>query len=266
MNDGDFIKINFEMYVGDDKKLVSTNKEQLAKDNDIYDEKHHYREAVLIVGSEGLFNDINESFKSAEVGKEYEVTISPENAYGLRDPKNIKVHTVREFQRHEIDPVPGQEITLGNRRGRIISVTPGRVLVDYNHQWAGKSVYYKYNVIAKVDSDVEKVRALIDYNYNQDSEDFKVESKAKAYTVTIPEEAKFDPVWIEAKYRLINDVRKYLPGKDIKIEEVYKGEEEKPKEEPKEETPAESAEPKKEEKKEKPAEKGNSEVEQKNTE
>ncbi len=266
MNDGDFIKINFEMYVGDDKKLVSTNKEQLAKDNDIYDEKHHYREAVLIVGSEGLFNDINESFKSAEVGKEYEVTISPENAYGLRDPKNIKVHTVREFQRHEIDPVPGQEITLGNRRGRIISVTPGRVLVDYNHQWAGKSVYYKYNVIAKVDSDVEKVRALIDYNYNQDSEDFKVESKAKAYTVTIPEEAKFDPVWIEAKYRLINDVRKYLPGKDIKIEEVYKGEEEKPKEEPKEETPAESAEPKKEEKKEKTAEKGNSEVEQKNTE
>jgi peptidylprolyl isomerase len=266
MNDGDFIKINFEMYVGDDKKLVSTNKEQLAKDNDIYDEKLHYREAVLIVGSEGLFNDINESFKSAEVGKEYEVTISPENAYGLRDPKNIKVHTVREFQRHEIDPVPGQEITLGNRRGRIISVTPGRVLVDYNHQWAGKSVYYKYNVIAKVDSDVEKVRALIDYNYNQDSEDFKVESKAKAYTITIPEEAKFDPVWIEAKYRLINDVRKYLPGKDIKIEEVYKGEEEKPKEEPKEETPAESAEPKKEEKKEKTAEKGNSEVEQKNTE
>ena len=266
MNDGDFIKINFEMYVGDDKKLVSTNKEQLAKDNDIYDEKHHYREAVLIVGSEGLFNDINESFKSAEVGKEYEVTISPENAYGLRDPKNIKVHTVREFQRHEIDPVPGQEITLGNRRGRIISVTPGRVLVDYNHQWAGKSVYYKYNVIAKVDSDVEKVRALIDYNYNQDSEDFKVESKAKAYTVTIPEEAKFDTVWIEAKYRLINDVRKYLPGKDIKIEEVYKGEEEKPKEEPKEETPAESAEPKKEEKKEKTAEKGNSEVEEKNTE
>ncbi len=266
MDDGDFIKINFEMYVGDDKKLVSTNNEQLAKDNDIYDEKLHYREAVLIVGSEGLFNEINESFKSAEVGKEYDVTITPENAYGLRDPKNIKVHTVREFQRHEIDPVPGQEITLGNRRGRIISVTPGRVLVDYNHQWAGKSVYYKYNVIAKVDSDVEKVRALIDYNYNQDSEDFKVESKAKAYAITIPEEAKFDPVWIEAKYRFVNDVRKYLPGKDVKIEEIYKGEEEKPKEEPKEETPAESAEPKKVEKKEKPAEEGNSKVEQKNSE
>ena len=264
MNDGDFIKINFEMYVGDDKKLVSTNKEQLAKDNDIYDEKLHYREAVLIVGSEGLFKEINDSFKNAEVGKEYEVNITPENAYGQRDPKNIKVHTVREFQRHEIDPVPGQEITLGNRRGRVISVTPGRVLVDYNHHWAGKAVQYKYNVIAKVDSDVEKVRALVDYNYNQDSEKFKVESKAKAYNITVPEEAKFDPVWIEAKYRLVNDIRKYLPGKDIKIEEVYKGEEEKPKEEPKEEVPAEAAPPKKE-KKTKPAEEGNSKVEQENT-
>ena len=259
MNDGDFIKINFEMYVGDDKKLVSTNNEQLAKDNDIFDEKIKYKEAVLIVGSENLFNEINESFKNAEVGKEYEVTITPENAYGLRDAKNIKVHTVREFQRHEIDPILGQEVTLGNRRGRIISVTPGRVLVDYNHQWAGKSVLYKYNVLGKVDADAEKIKALLDYNYNQDSENFKVEIRGKSITVTTPEETKFDPLWLEAKYRFVNDVRKYLPHHDVKIVEIYKGEEEKPAEE----APVE-AEPEK--KKKKAAEEEKSEVEQANPE
>ncbi len=262
MNDGDFIKLNFEMYVGEDKKLVSTNNEQLAKDNDIYDEKVHYREAVLIVGSENLFNEINESFKSAETGKEYEVTITPENAYGLRDSKNIKVHTVREFQRHEIDPIPGQEITLGNRRGKVISVTPGRVLVDYNHQWAGKPVLYKYTISGKVDSDAEKVRALIDYNYSVDSEKFEVSVKSKNIEITAPEESKFDPLWLEAKYRLVNDVRKYLPHFDVKIVEVYKGEEE-PKEEEKpeptkssekKEEPVKEEKPKKSEpKKEKPA-------------
>lgn len=283
MNDGDFIKINFEMYVGEDKKLVSTNSEQLAKDNDIYDEKLTYKEAVLIVGSENLFNEINESFKNGEVGKEYEVTIAPENAYGVRDPKNIKVHTVREFQRHEIDPVPGQEITLGNRKGRIISVTPGRVLVDYNHQWASKPVLYKYTIIGKVDSNDEKVKALIDYNYNLDSEKFEVKIKGKNIRIVAPEESKFDPMWIEAKYRLVNDVRKYLPHFDVEIVEVYKGEEEKPKEEekPAEETPA-AAEPEKKEeakpakaasakskpekKEEKPAEEGSSKVEQKKSE
>lgn len=251
MNDGDFIKINFEMYVGEDKKLVSTNNEQLAKDNDIFDEKLKYRETVLIVGSENLFTEINESFKASEVGKEYEVSISPENAYGIRDPKNIKVHTVREFQRHEIDPVPGQEITLGNRKGRIISVTPGRVLVDYNHQWASKPVLYKYTVVGKVESDNEKVKALIDYNYNVDSENFEVTVKGKNIQITSPEESKFDPLWLEAKYRLVNDIRKYLPYHDVKIVEVYKGEEEKPKEEA---APKEKEEkPKEEVKEEKPA-------------
>lgn len=259
MNDGDFIKINFEMFVGDDRKLVSTNNEQLARDNDIFDEKINYRETVLIVGSENLFNEINESFKNAEIGKEYEVNIAPENAYGVRDPKNIKVHTVREFQRHEIDPIPGQEITLGNRRGRIISVTPGRVLVDYNHQWASKPVLYKYTVVAKVESDTEKVRALIDYNYNVDSEKFEVSVRGKNIQITAPEESKFDPLWLEAKYRLVNDIRKHFPYHDVKIIEIYKGEEEKPKEE----APAE-AEPEKKE--EKPAEEGSKKVEQANPE
>lgn len=254
MKDGDFIKLNFEMYVGEDKKLVSTNSEQLAKENDIYDENTHYREAVLIVGSENLFNEINDSFKSAEKGKEYEVSITPENAYGVRDSKNIKVHTVREFQRHEIDPVPGKEITLGNRRGRIISVTPGRVLVDYNHQWASKPVYYKYTVLGVVDSDAEKVKALIDYNYSVDSEKFEVSVKGKNVEITAPEESKFDPVWLESKYRLVNDVRKYLPHFDVKIVEVYKGEEEKPKEEEPQETPAEVEKKTENPQEEKPAE------------
>ena len=266
MKDGDFIKLNFEMYVGEDKKLVSTNSEQLAKDNDIYDENVHYRDAVLIVGSENLFNEINESFKSAEAGKEYEVTITPENAYGIRDAKNIKVHTVREFQRHEIDPVPGKEITLGNRRGRVISVTPGRVLVDYNHQWAGKTVLYKYKVLGVVDSDAEKIKALIDYNYSVDSEKFTVTVKGKNVEITAPEESKFDPMWIESKYRLVNDIRKYFPHHDVKIVEVYKGEEEKPKEEEKaEEAPAESKkeEPVKEEKPKKAAAKEEKPAEEK---
>ena len=103
MNDGDFIKINFEMYVGEDRKLVSTNNEQLAKDNSIFDEKLKYKETVLIVGSENLFPEINESFRNAETGKDYEVVITAENAYGVRDSKNIRVHTVREFQRQKED-------------------------------------------------------------------------------------------------------------------------------------------------------------------
>lgn len=234
MNDGDFIKVNFEMYVGEDRKLVSTTNMQLAKEKDIFDEKQKYREAVLIVGSENIFKEINESFKKAEEGKEYEVEIKANDAYGLRDPKNIKVHTFREFQRQNIEPSIGQEVSLNGRRGKVVSITPGRIIVDYNHQWAGKDVFYKYSVTGKVEDNSGKVKALIDYNYNVDSESFEVREVDSEIEVVVPEQTKFDPMWLESKYRIVSDVRKYLPGKTVKLSEVYKVEEEKSEEKPQE--------------------------------
>ncbi|MEM0158204.1 MAG: peptidylprolyl isomerase [Thermoplasmataceae archaeon] len=227
MNDGDFIRVNFQMYVGEDKKLVSTNDEKLARENGIYDEHVKYKDTVFVVGSQDLFKEINESFKKAEVGQEYEVFIKPENAYGVRDPKNIKIHTVREFQRQKIDPVPGQEVSIAGKRGRVISVSPGRVVVDYNHQWAGKAVLYKYKVIGVVASDEDKVRALIDYNYHLDSSKFQVSVNNDTIEVVIPEESKFDALWIDAKFRLVGDLRKYLPNRQIRIVENYLPEEKK---------------------------------------
>ena len=37
-----------------------------------------------------------------------------------------------------------KEVRINNRRGKVISVSPGRVLVDYNHQWAGKDVFFEF--------------------------------------------------------------------------------------------------------------------------
>lgn len=274
MNEGDFIKLDFTMMVGDDKKIVATNLEKVAKENDIYDEKTRYRDAVIIVGSDKVFQEINDSFKKADVGKENEVKIEAANAYGIRDTKNIKVHTVREFQRHNIDPVVGEEVNLHNKTGRVMSVTPGRVLVDYNHQWAGKPVYYKYTVKELVKNDLDKVKAIVDMNYNVDSEKFEFDLKDGEVSITVPEEAKFDPAWFEAKYRIVNDMRQNLKGINVSFVEKYLNEKEEEKEteavegEKKEEEKAsepEKAEKKEETKEEKPAPKEEKKPQQKKT-
>ena len=223
LNDGDFIKIEFEMRVGEDKKLVSTSKADLAKENDIFDEKAKYGDIVVIVGQDGIFKEVNEAFKKAEPGKEFEVEIPPEDAFGQRLPSNIKIHTMREFQRLNIDPQVGKEVEINRRVGRIIWVTPGRVLVDYNHRWAGKTVYYKFKINGVITDPVEKVNAIIANNY--DSEGFTV-SMDKDIRIEIPESAKFSLQWIDAKYNIVNTVRKYIPGYDIVILEVYKKQEE----------------------------------------
>ncbi len=224
MNDSDFIELSFELRAGQDKKLISTTKEDVAKADNIFDEKKKYKDAVIIVGSEGLFKEINESFKNAEIDKEYEVLVPAKDAYGLRDNKNIKVVPMREFQRNKINPEMGKEVNINNKVGRIISVTPGRVLIDYNHELAGKDLYYKYE-IKKTINDVDgKVKAIIDMNYST-SDNFEVTVDNNTINMQIPEEAKFDINWVDSKYKIVNDVRKYLPDNDIIIKELYKKEE-----------------------------------------
>ncbi|QRF75317.1 Putative FKBP-type peptidyl-prolyl cis-trans isomerase [Thermoplasmatales archaeon] len=239
MNNGDFLKIDYEVRAGEEKKLVDTSIETLAKENDIYHEHRKYGDEVIIVGSDKQFPEINESLEKSEEGKEFEVVIPAEKAYGLRDNKNIKVHTVREFQRQELNPVVGQEITLNNRRGKILSVTPGRVLVDYNHPLAGKTIYYKYKVREVIKDSAEKLLSIIHMYYQTEKEDFTCSAEDGNAIINVPEDAKFDPVWLNAKYLVVNDIRKYLPEDDVSIRELYK---KSPKEEEHKEETKETAE------------------------
>ena len=85
MENGDFVKIKFEMRIGSDKQLVATSDETLAKENDIYDPEQKYGEGVLVVGSEDIFKEINDSLLGSKIGEEHEVEIKAESAYGQRD-------------------------------------------------------------------------------------------------------------------------------------------------------------------------------------
>ncbi len=173
-----------------------------------------------------MFKAINDSFKNAEIGKEYEVVVPAKDAYGLRDNKNIKVVPMREFQRNNITPEVGKEVNIGNKIGRIISVTPGRVLIDYNHELAGKDLYYKYEIKKVITDESEKVKAIIDMEYS-DADEFEVSLENDIINIQIPEKAKFDVNWLDSKYRIANDIRKYIPDKDTIIKELYKREEKK---------------------------------------
>jgi peptidylprolyl isomerase len=238
MENGDFVKIKFEMRVGSDKQLVATSDEALAKENNIYDPDQKYGEGVLVVGSEDLFKEINDSLLSSKIGEEHEVEIKAENAYGMRDSKNLKVHTMSEFKRNNIDPVPGAEVRINNKRGRILSVSPGRVVVDYNHPWAGKDVFYKYSLVEKLDGKKEILKGIIDLNFSRGSDKFVIEERENDLEITVPEDMKFNIEWFDAKYRVVEATRKYLKDLVIYITEKYEPVKEEVKEDDKQEIPA----------------------------
>ncbi len=221
MEDGDFVKINFEMRIGSDKQLVATSDESVAKENNIYDPDQKYGEGVMIVGSDDIFKEINESLKTSKVGEEHEVEIKAQDAYGIRDPKNLKVHTVGEFKRNKIDPIPGQDVRINNKRGRVLSVSPGRVVVDYNHPWAGKDVYYKFTIKEKIEGKEDKLKGIIEMNFPSAADKFEVSSKDDVLEIAVPEEMKFSLEWFDAKYRVVESVRKNIKDTSLSIVEKY---------------------------------------------
>ncbi len=219
MEKGDIIRLQFDSY-SDDGKLVETTDEKKAKDSGIYDEHASYKPVVTIIGSGRLLKGLEESLISAKEGEDKEVTIAPEQAFGVRDTNNVKVMSMREFERREIEPELGKVVKIGDRYGRIITVTPGRVVVDFNHPLAGKSLKYQYKVLEKIEKETEKIRAIIEINYSKDIDKFKIHN-GEEITITIPDSAKIDDSWPLAKFAIVGGIREHVANKTVVIKEIF---------------------------------------------
>ncbi len=232
MENGDIIKLQFDSFT-DDGKLVETTDEKKAKDAGIYDEHTVYKPMVTIIGSGRLLKGLEEDLKKANIGEEKEVILPPEQAFGVRDTNNIKVMSMREFERKEIEPEVGKIVKIGDKYGRIVTVTPGRVVVDFNHPLAGKSIKYTYKILEKIENEEDKIRAIIEINFPKDVEKFKIEN-GEEIIITVPDAAKVDDAWLLAKFAIVGSIREYVANKTIIIKEVFEKRVEEKKEESKE--------------------------------
>jgi len=66
--------------------------------------------------------------------------------------------------------------TFDNLIGKIISVSGGRVIVDFNNPLAGKNISYELNVKSIVKDENEKIKALMRYFFKREFP-FVVENK-----------------------------------------------------------------------------------------
>ncbi len=254
MEEGDIIQLEYEGWIAGSDELFDTSKQELAQEEDIYDEERTYGPMYTVVGTGRVIKGLDEHLMKAEVGEEYEVEIPPEDAYGERDPKNVETHSMREMARLKIEPEIGRTVTIRNKTGWISGIFAGRVRVDYNHKLAGKTLRYKYKVVGKPEGPEEVIRAIIAMNYGREDE-FAIELEGDdGVSVTLPDVCKYDPNWTLAKLRLVNDMREIAGMTTVTMLEVYvkkeaaeapaeeEGEEESPGEEaPEEEAPEEEA-------------------------
>ena len=185
---GDVIRLHYTGRIKETGEIFDTTDEEIAKQAGIYKETGVYGPVPIAVGAGHVLRGLDEALEGLEIGKKYEIEIPPEKGFGKRDPRLIKVFTLGQFRRQGIIPFPGMPIEIESEgrklKGRILTVSGGRVRVDFNHPYAGKHLVYEVEIIEKVEDPIEKVKAMIELRLPQvDREKVIIEVGEKDVTV-----------------------------------------------------------------------------------
>lgn len=225
---GSLVKVDYEAWT-EDGELFDTTKRDVAKANGKHDENVVYEPLPVLIGAGRVITGFDEALQAADVGKEQDVTIPPEKAFGDRDPAKADTIPLREFQKQEVVPYPGLRLQHQGKMATVVSVSAGRVRVDYNNPLAGKSLRYKFTIVDEIADPALKVRGFIELAYGQGRADgFRVDAKGDAVTITLPDSCKYDQRWFVAKYRLVSDLRTYAGFRTTRFVEEYVTEEPRP--------------------------------------
>lgn len=224
---GDIVRIDYDAYISEGEKLYDTTNADKAKEEGFFNEGYTYAPMPYVVGSGGLYQAIEDALLEAEVGKSFTVEIPSADGPGERNPKLIEVHPLREFMKRDITPYPGTEVSLGNRRGTVVSVAAGRVKVDFNNPLAGKDLKYVMTATEVISDDAEKLKAIVESSFGT-SEGFGFEMTKEKAIVRISDVAKFNESWIMAKFRIVGHVKEIFDVDSIDFVENWETGKKKP--------------------------------------
>ncbi len=156
----DFVEVDYTGKLPDGS-VFDTTSADVARKSAIVSEKTSYGSLVICVGERQILPGIDAQLVGKEVGREYMMNLSAEQAFGKRDIKKMKIVPINNFREHNLLPQPGLQVDVDGEIGFVTSVSGGRVIVNFNHPLAGKDVVYSVLVKRKVTDVKEKIEYYI---------------------------------------------------------------------------------------------------------
>ncbi|MBU2104176.1 MAG: FKBP-type peptidyl-prolyl cis-trans isomerase, partial [Nanoarchaeota archaeon] len=132
---------------------------------------------IISVGNDMVVKGFDQELIGKETEKSYSIHLTPENAFGKRNPKLIQMIPLKVFKEHKTQaPLPGTMFQFDGKIGKVLTASGGRVIVDFNNPLAGREVEYKIKVLRKIDDIDEKIKSLNEFFFRKNFE-FKIEDK-----------------------------------------------------------------------------------------
>lgn len=219
LSEGDIVLVDFEAWT-DEGDLFDTTRPDVAEDEG-WEPDIELQAMPVLLGGRRLVPGFEDALLEAEIGEETETEVPPEKGFGEHDPDQVRVFPRKEFEKADIDPIPGNQVEISNERGVITQATASRVRVDFNHPMAGRTLTYKFNVVERVEDPAERVRALLGIDYQVTRvDDFEVEVEGDTARISLSEEAANDPQFFMAKHRLGHDLFEHTELETVELVET----------------------------------------------
>jgi peptidylprolyl isomerase len=235
---GTLVLVDYTAKVKDSNEIFETTREADAKSNSTYDANAKYQPRLISVGESWVLKGLDDALSNTKVGDKLSIEVPPEKGFGIRDPAKIRMIPIRKLGEDAEKITVGDTIELDERTGIVRFIGSGRVQVDFNHRFAGKTIVYDLAVIKSLDTDQDKVLGLLKRRFPIEESKIKFVIKGTEIDVNIPEEAMMMEGLQIVKRAIANEIFKFIPKLDkVNFVDTYN----KPKQEkPAEQKPAEA--------------------------
>jgi FKBP-type peptidyl-prolyl cis-trans isomerase SlyD len=198
IKDGDFIKLSYSGSV--DENIFDTTDAAEAKSAGIHSPNAIYGPVTICVGQKHVILGLDEELVGKEIGSTGDIVVTPEKAFGDRDPKRIQSFPKSQFKEKPVRGMPVKMEEMGE--GTVVDVIGSKVIVDFNAPLAGQTLSYHYTLEEEVTDPLEQLKGLVRLYAGRDLEIAMDDGRA---TVTLPPGLNYDRRWLLWRSRIIHE-------------------------------------------------------------
>jgi len=237
-NKGSLILVEYTAKVKDTGEVFETTIEAEAKKHSIHDANIKYQPKLVSVGESWVIKGLDEALANSKVGDKTSVEVTPDKGFGERDSGKVRMIALRKLGEDADKVTVGDTIEIDQKTGIIRFIGSGRVQVDYNHRFAGKTILYDVNVLKALETDDEKINGMLKRHLPVDDSKLVFKKTGTSLDINIPEELFRSDGLQVMKHFIQSDIFKFVPTLEkinflethlIKSSDTQKKEESKPK-------------------------------------
>ncbi len=218
MKEGDFVKIEYVGRIKESGTIFDLTNEEIAKKENLYNSQIKYKPLPVIIGSNFMIKGLEDALNGMKVGDKKHLIIKPDQAFGQRSEKMIKLVPESEFTKQNMVPYQGMPVNIKNLQGRVISFSGGRVKIDFNHPLAGKELEYDLEIKEQITKKEDQVKSVLEIFFTPTGKE-KVKIEEGTIEITV------DPISDlpgKAKEEIAKIIVKWVSGsKNVKFIEEY---------------------------------------------